>query len=254
MGLEQFASFTNKTKSSSKFKKPARKRKRRNKSAATGEIENPPKKQKIEKKQPGEAQICLSRNILLKQRKMLLILDLDYTLVHTVQFKNFAKYEDKYPDIYSYENPQIAKHLIKLRPQARKFIKTISEKFIIGFYTNGDQAYAEFVAKTLDPECILILAGVFGNPDEKSVSKFLEHWKHDDVPQHLCAIVDDRNDVWQENQRTKVQMIEPFFFWIEDETEPGFPGVHETSLKDEELLAIQQRLLEKHAKFFPGKD
>jgi len=114
-------------------------------------------------------------------------------------------------------------------------------------------SFERFVAKTLDPTGVYITGGVYGDPEEKSVEKFLEFQKHGDVPQHLCMIVDDRFDVWKESQREKVQQIDPFFFWIEDPKEEGYPGTYKNALEDDCLMSMRRKLFEKYAKLFPGK-
>jgi len=227
-----------------KFKKPARKLKRptKRKRRKSGEVENPspPKKRK---NQNGKARLVLSRKTLAEARKLLLILDIDFTLVHTIQGKKYSQFADKYPEIHVYDKPDIERHLVKLRPYAREFLKEMSEKFFIAFYTNGDQAYAEFAAQLLDPDGKYIQAGVFGNPEEKAVEKFLEFQKHEDVPQHLCTIVDDRLDIWKQSQRNSVSKIEPFFFWNEESDEPR---VYEDAIQDTELLKMRDILLRIH--------
>lgn len=93
---------------------------------------------------------------LVVQKRLILLLDLDNTVVHSIQvskeymeeFVNSKKEED----VYGFELENGTCMLTKLRPHFWEFYSKISSLFEIYIYTFGTRAYAERVLKLVDPE------------------------------------------------------------------------------------------------------
>ncbi|KAM0916129.1 hypothetical protein ACQ4PT_010249 [Festuca glaucescens] len=97
---------------------------------------------------------------LLRERKLVLILDLDHTLINSTRLHDISPVEmdlgiqtaaSKDVPNKSLFNLQVMHMLTKLRPFVRKFLEEASNMFEMYIYTMGDQAYAVEIAKLLDP-------------------------------------------------------------------------------------------------------
>jgi len=97
-------------------------------------------------------------NKLLASKKLVLVLDLDHTLLHTTlprseaQHQGLARIESGVEDVYVLSVNAMT-YYTKLRPHVRAFLTAMAEKFELYVYTAGVRAYAESIAKLLDCEC-----------------------------------------------------------------------------------------------------
>ncbi|XP_057290991.1 RNA polymerase II subunit A C-terminal domain phosphatase-like isoform X2 [Hydractinia symbiolongicarpus] len=145
-------------------------------------------------KEEAERLARLDEKQLLKARKLVLVVDLDMTLIHTT----IAKVHKDSEDIFSFTLPghQYEYHT-KLRPGARKFLESISKFYELHIFTMGSRMYAHTVAKCLDPD------GKFFAHRIRSRDEFLNSYSkfHDlkalfPCGDHMVCIIDDREDVW----------------------------------------------------------
>ena len=131
---------------------------------------------------------------LLKNRKLVLVVDLDMTLLHTT----VEPVPRDAQDVYSFTLPgHPFKYHTKLRPGARKFLESISKFYELHIFTMGSRMYAHTVAKFLDPD------GKFFAHRIRSRDEFINsHSKVHDLKalfpcgDHMVSIIDDREDVW----------------------------------------------------------
>uniref|UniRef100_A0A0D9WG44 protein-serine/threonine phosphatase n=1 Tax=Leersia perrieri TaxID=77586 RepID=A0A0D9WG44_9ORYZ len=98
---------------------------------------------------------------LLRERKLVLILDLDHTLINSTKLFDLSTAEIELgiqsaaskdvPDrnLFTLDTMQM---LTKLRPFVRNFLIEASNMFEMYIYTMGDKAYAIEIAKLLDPD------------------------------------------------------------------------------------------------------
>jgi RNA polymerase II C-terminal domain phosphatase-like 3/4 len=111
---------------------------------------------------------------LLRERKLVLILDLDHTLINSTKLQDISSAENELgirtaalkddPDrsIFTLDSMQM---LTKLRPFVCKFLKEASNMFEMYIYTMGDKAYAIEIAKLLDPTNVYFPSKVISNSD-----------------------------------------------------------------------------------------
>lgn len=133
---------------------------------------------------PPKLQIlCMCRDQHLQHlfsvRKLLLVLDLDHTLLSSTRMADLP--EDMLPKAEKLLSRQVADDQLlfklphmwmwtKLRPGIRKFLSEAHKLFELHIYTHGDQDYAAEMAKLLDPNRTL-----FGGRVMSAVRSQLSH-------------------------------------------------------------------------------
>ncbi|CAN6328397.1 unnamed protein product [Urochloa humidicola] len=143
---------------------------------------------------------------LLRERKLVLILDLDHTLINSTKLQDISSAEnelgvraaalkdDPNRSIFSLDSMQM---LTKLRPFVLKFLKEASNMFEMYIYTMGDKAYAIEIAKLLDPSNVYFPSKVISNSDCTQ-----RHQKGLDVilgAESVAVILDDTEYKHKEN-------------------------------------------------------
>ncbi|XP_066910674.1 RNA polymerase II subunit A C-terminal domain phosphatase-like isoform X2 [Clytia hemisphaerica] len=145
---------------------------------------------------------------LLKSRKLVLVVDLDMTLIHTT-VQPAAKVQDVYS--FTLPNHQYEYHT-KLRPNAHKFLESISKYYELHIFTMGSRMYAHTIAKMLDPDG-KHFAHRIRSRDEfiNSFSKFHDLKALFPCGDHMVCIIDDREDVW--NFAPNLIMVKPYKYF-----------------------------------------
>lgn len=134
-----------------------------------------------------------------KEKKLILILDLDQTVIHTTLRQFDCDFTFKMGTVVFY---------VKIRPFLKVFLKKISKLFEIHVYTMGTREYAVEICKNLDPE-----GEFFGNRIVSRSENFNEIRKS--IDRITCIsknviILDDRADIW--NFSNNLVLIRPFWF------------------------------------------
>lgn len=134
-----------------------------------------------------------------KSKKMILILDLDQTIIHTTLYQIDCDF------IFSLGS---AVFYVKMRPYLNTFLKRISKLFEIHIYTMGTREYAVEICKFIDPD-----KAYFGDRIV-SRSENLNEMKKS-IERITCIsknviILDDRADVWNYNKN--LLLIRPFWY------------------------------------------
>lgn len=180
-------------------------------------------------------QIASNSKRLINQHKLLLVLDLDHTLLHTTDDPrvgnvmpaldgsdtfaftlplpaNQINNQQINPSIIQSRRPQsVQHHFVKLRPHTRHFLSSLSDLFDLTVYTMGSRPYAESVMAYLDPDRSLTKNRVCTRSETTDISfKALERLYACDSS--LCGIVDDRVDVWRDKQSNVCRVWE-FRYW-----------------------------------------
>uniref|UniRef100_A0A0E0L235 RNA polymerase II C-terminal domain phosphatase-like n=1 Tax=Oryza punctata TaxID=4537 RepID=A0A0E0L235_ORYPU len=156
---------------------------------------------------------------LLRERKLVLILDLDHTLINSTKLFDLSTAENELgiqsaakevvPDrsLFTLETMQM---LTKLRPFVRRFLKEASDLFEMYIYTMGDKAYAIEIAKLLDPDNVYFGSKVISNSDCTQ-----RHQKGLDVvlgAEIVAVILDDTEYVWQKHKENLILMERYHYF------------------------------------------
>lgn len=199
---------------------------------------------------------------LLRERKLVLILDLDHTLINSTKLQDISSAEKDLgiQSAASKDDPNrsifaldLMPMLTKLRPFVREFLKEASNMFEMYIYTMGDKAYAIEIAKLLDPSNIYFPSKVISNSDCTQ-----RHQKGLDVilgAESVAVILDDTEYVWQKHKENLI-LMERYHFFASSCRQFGF-GVRSLSesLQDEResdgaLATVLDVLKRIHATFF----
>ncbi|KAI9099929.1 hypothetical protein DFS34DRAFT_513724 [Phlyctochytrium arcticum] len=156
---------------------------------------------------------------LLKERKLILILDLDQTVVHatvdpTVQAWKGDPTNPNYAflqDVHVFGIPNYQTHYVKLRPGTREFLTEMAKIFEMHIYTMGSRLYANKIAEILDPDNSLFKNRILSR-DENLSRSFKSIQRLFPSDQSMVVVLDDRSDVW--HWSPNLYKILPFTFFV----------------------------------------
>ncbi|KXT01669.1 hypothetical protein AC578_2789 [Pseudocercospora eumusae] len=163
---------------------------------------------------------------LLQSRRLSLVVDLDQTIIHASVEPTIAEWQSD-PSNPNYEALQDVQkfqldddkpntwYYIKPRPGLKQFLATLSEIYEMHIYTMGTRAYAESVAKIIDPDKKIFGDRILSRNESGSMTaKNLKRLFPVDT--RMVVIIDDRADVWHwTSNLIKVNVFE-FFVGIGD--------------------------------------
>lgn len=164
---------------------------------------------------------------LLEQRKLSLVVDLDQTVIHACVDPTIGEWQrdptnpnyEAVKDVRSFElddgpkqkdSPRCS-YYIKLRPGLVEFLERISERYEMHVYTMGTRAYAQEIAKIIDPEMKYFGNRIISRDENGSIAaKRLQRLFP--VSTHMVVVIDDRADVWPMN-RSNLIKVTPYDFF-----------------------------------------
>lgn len=154
---------------------------------------------------------------LLRAKKLILILDLDHTLLNSTRIaevsaeEEYLKHQAMQPDpdrsIYELHGMHL---LTKLRPFVRTFLQEASKMFELYVYTMGERAYALEITKILDPDKVYFDNRIISQADSTK-----RHQKDLDIvlgAESAVVIMDDTEIVWQRHKENLILMERYHFF------------------------------------------
>ncbi|KAK5659133.1 hypothetical protein OQA88_1223 [Cercophora sp. LCS_1] len=163
---------------------------------------------------------------LLQSRKLSLVVDLDQTIIHACIDPTVGEWQ-KDPANPNYESVKDVKsfqlddgprglargcwYYIKMRPGLAQFLRRMSEMYELHVYTMGTRAYAQSVAKIVDPDRKLFGNRVIsrdenGNMYVKTLQRLFPS------STNMVVIIDDRADVWPRNRPNLIK-VSPYDFF-----------------------------------------
>ncbi|KAK3302892.1 uncharacterized protein B0T15DRAFT_258488 [Chaetomium strumarium] len=163
---------------------------------------------------------------LLHSRKLSLVVDLDQTIIQACIDPTVGEWQ-KDPSNPNYESVKHVKsfqledgpsdlarrcsYYIKTRPGLEDFLNRISQMYEMHVYTMGTRAYAQNVARVVDPQGRLFGNRVIsrdenGNMFAKDLQRLFP------VSTHMVVIIDDRSDVWPRNRPNLIK-VSPYEFF-----------------------------------------
>jgi RNA polymerase II subunit A-like phosphatase len=164
---------------------------------------------------------------LLKHRKLSLVVDLDQTIIHACIDPTVGEWQrdpqspnyDAVKDVKAFQlNDDGPRGLtsgcwyyIKMRPGLRDFLAHVAELYELHVYTMGTRAYAQNIAKIVDPEHRLFGDRIIsrdenGSLTAKTLSRLFP------VDTKMVVIIDDRADVWPKNRPNLIKVVPYDFF------------------------------------------
>ncbi|ODV94162.1 hypothetical protein PACTADRAFT_44864 [Pachysolen tannophilus NRRL Y-2460] len=177
----------------------------------------------------------ISSKRLLKEEKLILVVDLDQTVIHATVDPTVGEWKND-PSNPNYEAvkdvqqfaleesvvlplgytgpkppPSICWYYVKLRPGLKNFLEKISERYEMHIYTMATRAYAKNIAKIIDPDGKYFSDRILsrdesGSLTQKSLKRLFP------VDQSMVVVIDDRGDVW--NWSPNLIKVIPYDFFV----------------------------------------
>ncbi|KAL8341412.1 hypothetical protein RB601_005601 [Gaeumannomyces tritici] len=164
---------------------------------------------------------------LLDQRKLILVVDLDQTIIHACIEPTIGDWQrdptnpnhEAVKDVKSFQlNDDGPRGLasgcwyyIKMRPGLVDFLEKIATMYELHVYTMGTRAYAMNIAKIVDPDQKLFGNRVISRDENGSMTaKSLQRLFP--VSTRMVVIIDDRADVWPRNRPNLIKVVPYDFF------------------------------------------
>ncbi|EQC27175.1 hypothetical protein SDRG_14978 [Saprolegnia diclina VS20] len=204
------------------------------------------------------AQELDSENIgrMLKQKKLVLVLDLDHTLLHAVRSQDVVDaIDDDALRFYIRDIP--TEHVLQLRPGLSTFLSELSSLYDLHIYTHGTRKYAERIAEIIDPDNSLFHHRIVARTDTPDVAHKSLKLLFPSCDDSMIVVLDDRVDVWKENAGN-VFIIEAFHHFNTraeiNNASGGAPSNKERKRQDNHLTKALRVLKLVHEKFYqsPG--
>lgn len=166
---------------------------------------------------------------LLDIRKLSLVVDLDQTIIHATVDPTIADWQKdhnnpNYNAVKDVEAFQLVDdgpgmrgcwYYIKLRPGLRQFLEEIAKTYECHIYTMGTRAYAQNIAKIVDPQQKIFGDRILSRDESGSMtSKSLQRLFPTDTD--MVVIIDDRGDVWNWSANLVKVTAYDFFVGIGD--------------------------------------
>lgn len=187
---------------------------------------------------------------LLKSRKLSLVVDLDQTIIHACIEPTVGEWQRDAtsPNYEAVKNVKAFQlnddgprglasgcwYYIKMRPGLEEFLAHVAELYELHVYTMGTRAYAQNIAKIVDPEHKLFGDRIIsrdenGSLTAKSLSRIFP------VDTKMVVIIDDRADVWPNNRPNLIKVV-PYDFFV------GIGDINSSFLPKREELPKDPRI------------
>ncbi|KAI3854549.1 hypothetical protein MKW92_042081 [Papaver armeniacum] len=143
-------------------------------------------------------------NTLFQKKKLILVLDLDHTLLNSTHFQHIS------PDEQYLNNQIDSLNLFRLDQIQMDFLKQASSLFELYIYTMGEQRYAMEMARLLDPDNAYFNSRVISQADCTK-----KHQKGLDVvlgSESAVVVLDDTEHVWQQHKENLILMDRYHYF------------------------------------------
>eukprot|EP00127_Corallochytrium_limacisporum_P003632 Clim_evm20s151 gene=Clim_evmTU20s151 len=170
----------------------------------------------------AQTQAVKDRERLLESRKLVLVVDLDQTVLHATVDERVQEWveagekdkklsvEERIHCINFGQRP----HYIKFRPHFTEFLKTMAELFELHVFTFGSRPYANAILPIIDPD-----KNFFGDrvltrselTEGNNTLKSMELIRLFPAGIEMCVILDDRDDVWRKIDNL-VQVVKYAYF------------------------------------------
>ncbi|KAI9722835.1 MAG: Carboxy-terminal domain (CTD) phosphatase [Chrysothrix sp. TS-e1954] len=204
---------------------------------------------KISKEEAARVDESIKRR-LLNGKRLSLVLDLDLTIIQATVDPTIGEWQrdESNPnyefvknvrsfELYDESLRRDVSYYVKLRPGLEEFLDRISQLYELHIYTMGTRAYAQNIAKIVDPQAKLFGDRILSRtetPGEevKNLRKLFP------VDTRMVVIIDDRADVWRwSNYLVRVNPYD-FFTGIGDINSSFLPKKEELTAKQNKAAAV----------------
>ncbi len=185
---------------------------------------------------------------LLLARRLSLVVDLDQTIIQATVDPTVAEWQqdkdnpnhDAVKDVRAFQliddgpGGRGCWYYIKLRPGLEKFLEDVSKLYELHIYTMGTRAYAQNIAKIVDPNRRIFGDRILSRDESGSLTaKNLQRLFPIDTK--MVVIIDDRGDVWKWSEN--LIKVTPYDFFV------GIGDINSSFLpKKPELIASPKEL------------
>ncbi|EGT37985.1 hypothetical protein CAEBREN_32558 [Caenorhabditis brenneri] len=203
---------------------------------------------------------------LVSNRKLVLLVDLDQTIIHTSD-KPMSEDSEKHKDITRY-GLNHRKYITKLRPHTTEFLNKMATMYEMHIVTYGQRQYAHKIAQILDPEARLFGQRILSRDELFSAQHKTRNLKVIILFQkalfpcgdNLVVIIDDRADVWMYSDA--LIQIKPYRFFKEvgdinapQNSKEQMPvQIEDDAHEDKVLEEIERVLTNIHDKYYEKYD
>ena len=211
-------------------------------------------------------------NNYLEQKKLILLLDLDNTIIHTSP-RGLAKedvdylkkqYNKYFGEIYiKNEFNRFDYILAKFRPFLKTFLKNIKDKYEIFIYTQGTKEYAtsiiEYINSNFEKDSLSTERMMYRVLDENGYAKSKSIKNVFPTQEKMVLIIDDLIEVWKENEDNLICIYPYKFFSEKEKNNNEMAPSNKNNIKKEKYLKseydyvlyyITNLLLAIHRKFY----
>ncbi|CAO1339012.1 unnamed protein product [Diamesa serratosioi] len=149
---------------------------------------------------------------LLKDRKLVLLVDLDQTIIHTTNDNVPSNLKDVYH--FQLYGPHSPWYHTRIRPGTINFLKNIELLYELHICTFGARNYAHMITQFLDESGRLFSQRILSRDECLNATSKKDNLKSlfpDDCGDAMVCIIDDREDVW--NHATNLIQVKPYHFF-----------------------------------------
>uniref|UniRef100_A0A4X2LR42 RNA polymerase II subunit A C-terminal domain phosphatase n=1 Tax=Vombatus ursinus TaxID=29139 RepID=A0A4X2LR42_VOMUR len=164
-----------------------------------------------------------------RNRKLVLMVDLDQTLIHTTEQQRCQQMSNKGILHFQLGRREPVLHT-RLRPHCKEFLEKIAKLYELHVFTFGSRLYAHTIAGFLDPEKKLFSHRILSR--DECIDPFSKTGNLRNLfpcGDSMVCIIDDREDVWKFAPNLITVKKYVYFQGIGDINAP--PGSRETQMK-----------------------
>mmetsp|Transcript_14838 Transcript_14838/g.25962 ORF Transcript_14838/g.25962 Transcript_14838/m.25962 type:complete len:665 (+) Transcript_14838:3299-5293(+) len=192
---------------------------------------------------------------LFKAKKLLLVLDIDHTLLHATDDQrapDLARKKGVLSKLHQFKlgacegHPASDKmHYIMLRPGLIEWLEQVSTMYELYIYTAGTRVYAEAVANIFDPSKRLFGSRIISRTDVPELGKIKRLERFFPIDNNMVLAIDDRSDVWVEDAKNLLT-IRPyhFFYGMHEVNNSSGPDFETPEEQKEEVKALKSEKMD----------
>ncbi|XP_055603521.1 RNA polymerase II subunit A C-terminal domain phosphatase isoform X2 [Uranotaenia lowii] len=164
---------------------------------------------------------------LLRDRKLVLLVDLDQTLIHTTN----DNVPNNLKDVYHFQlyGPNSPWYHTRLRPGALEFLSKMDPYYELHICTFGARNYAHMIAQFLDEDGKFFSHRILSRDECFNATSKTDNLKAlFPCGDSMVCIIDDREDVW--NMATNLIQVKPYHFFQHTGDINAPPGMSKNEL------------------------